>query len=236
MPSSPNPSPNPSQNFSEHTAHLPFTPSHTSQQQHLDRQIQDLIDHAPQDGRTPIALRAIAPGFKLLAQQLQHLDYYVVQSPDRNWLMTTLQNNHNPEVQKSVVYAFPTIDDARASFSQPLPSPPSHSNSPSNQARFDQSHSNRSHSNQARSNQANLNQPPQQSFVAAALPVVQILFQLLAFEPVDSVIFFEYPGSRETAVEVKRSDLQNLVNAHLQQAIARSQQASKSRSIPSNLA
>ena len=150
---------------------------------HLNQQIQALIDRAPQDGKTPIALRAIAPALLSLAQQLGQLQYYVLQSRDGNWLLTTLQNHDDPELEKAVVYGFSSINDARSSLKTPVKS----------------------------------------DLVAVAMPIAQILFQLLAFDRVDSAIFFDQVGSRERGIEVRRSELQQLANAYLQKLIAETQ-------------
>ncbi len=77
----------------------------------LDEQIQLLIDNAPQDGITPRVVAAIAPGLKLLAQKLRHSQYYILQSLDNNWVVTTLSNRTNPDVEKCVIYAFPALQD-----------------------------------------------------------------------------------------------------------------------------
>lgn len=53
--------------------------------------------------------------------------------------------------------------------------------------------------------------------MATAIPVINILFQLVALEPVDSIVFFETPGTTTNAIEVLRSELQNLVQQKLQQ-------------------
>jgi len=78
----------------------------------LQQQIQLLIDNAPQDGKTPKAVEAIAPVLKLLAGQLQHLEYYVLQTLDQGWVLTVLSNRNQQELEKNVIYAFPTIKDA----------------------------------------------------------------------------------------------------------------------------
>jgi len=160
-------------------------------QTQLNQQIQALIDRAPQDGKTPIALRAIAPALLALAQQLGQLRYYVLQSRDGNWLLTTLQNNDDPELEKAVVYGFSSIDDARSSLKTPV----------------------------------------KPDLVAVAMPIAQILFQLLAFDRVDSAIFFDQVGSRAKGIEVQRSEVQQLANAHLQKLIAENQakQAKKNK-------
>ncbi|APB34055.1 hypothetical protein GlitD10_1730 [Gloeomargarita lithophora Alchichica-D10] len=52
--------------------------------------------------------------------------------------------------------------------------------------------------------------------MALPVPVVQIIFQLLGMEPVESVIFWEEPGPKLGA-ELKRSELQQFVQNHLLQ-------------------
>jgi hypothetical protein len=49
-----------------------------------------------------------------------------------------------------------------------------------------------------------------------AIPVINILFQLVALEPVDSIVFFETPGTTSNAIEVQRTDLKNLIQQCLQ--------------------
>lgn len=78
----------------------------------IDQQIQALIQDAPQDGATPAAVEAIAPILKLVAAQLKHLQYYVLQNLDQQWVVNTLTNRNQPDVSKHVVYAFPTLKDA----------------------------------------------------------------------------------------------------------------------------
>ncbi|MDB9520051.1 hypothetical protein PN466_24195 [Roseofilum reptotaenium CS-1145] len=81
----------------------------------LDAQIQTLIDQAPQDGHTPQIIAAIAPALKRLAQELQHSQYYILQSVSGEWVFTTLRNNEQPKLTKKVIYAFPTLKDAAQS-------------------------------------------------------------------------------------------------------------------------
>ena len=78
----------------------------------LDQQIQALIENAPQDGQTPEIVAAIAPAFKALAMQLHHSEYYILQTLDRRWLVTTLSNRAQPSLEKQVIYGFPTLKDA----------------------------------------------------------------------------------------------------------------------------
>ncbi len=143
----------------------------------FDQQIQLLIDNAPEDGVTPRIVEAIKPALKLLAEQLNHSQYYVVQTVDGNWVMTTLSNRTQPTLEKKVVYAFPTLKDAMAG------------------------------------------QKPWQNsqLIALPVPVTHILFQMIAMEIIDSIIFFENPGDLATGTEVNRSDLQTLIQTYLGQ-------------------
>ena len=81
----------------------------------LDQQLQDLIQQAPQDGVTPTLVTEIAPILKQLASQLRHPQYYVVQTLDQSWAVTTLGNQDQPEIEKVVIYAFPTLADVSGS-------------------------------------------------------------------------------------------------------------------------
>ncbi|MCY7393526.1 MAG: hypothetical protein LH647_19140 [Leptolyngbyaceae cyanobacterium CAN_BIN12] len=53
--------------------------------------------------------------------------------------------------------------------------------------------------------------------IALPIPVIHILFQIVAMETVDSVVFFEVPGNTMVGTEVKRADLQTLIQAQLMQ-------------------
>lgn len=142
----------------------------------LDEQIQLLIDDAPQDGVTPRVMAAIAPGLKLLAQKLRRSQYYILQSLANEWVVTTLSNRANREVEKLVIYAFPTLQDI-----------PVVSNTG-----FDA------------------------DLIAVLLPVTHILFQLTALETVNSIIFFE-SGDLTNGIEIRREDIQDLIQLQLKQ-------------------
>lgn len=142
----------------------------------LDAQIQLLIDNAPHDGITPQLVAAIAPVLKAIARQLGHPQYYILQSLESEWVVTTLSNRANPKLEKRVVYAFPTLKDATLTSSGGLDS----------------------------------------QVIATAIPVIQILFQLMALEPVDSIVFFETSGTTTNTVEVRRTDLQDRIQQKLQ--------------------
>lgn len=78
----------------------------------LDQQIQALIDAAPPDGTTPDLVRSIAPALVALGSNLKHPQYYVLQTADQSWVMTTLSNRFQPNLEKRVIYAFSTLKDA----------------------------------------------------------------------------------------------------------------------------
>ncbi|MBD2357143.1 hypothetical protein H6G41_21380 [Tolypothrix sp. FACHB-123] len=142
----------------------------------IDAQIQLLIENAPHDVITPQLVAAIAPVLKAIAQQLRHPQYYILQSLDSEWVLTTLSNRANRKLEQRVVYAFPSLQDATLTANNGL----------------------------------------EEQVRAIALPVTHILFQLVALEPVDSIVFFETPGTNKNAVEVQRANLQNQMQKHLQ--------------------
>lgn len=81
----------------------------------LDQQLQALVNEAPQDGSTPQLIESIAPVLRLIAQRLQHLQYYVVQTLDQNWVMLTLNPRAQDEPEKNVIYAFSNLKDVALS-------------------------------------------------------------------------------------------------------------------------
>lgn len=160
----------------------------------LDAQIQLLIENAPQDGQTPKIVAAIAPALKLLSQRLRHNSYYIVQTLDGRWLTTTLSNRAQPGLEKVVIYAFPTLQDATTG---PLA-------------------------------------PQTSAGVAAQFPVTHILFQMMALNSVDSLVFFETPNESVSGIEVRRQDIENLFQDQLRKQLGMGKP--KSGYIPPNLA
>ncbi len=160
----------------------------------LDEQISILISDAPSDGSTPQLVEAIAPALKQLATQLRHPQYYILQGLNQGWLTTTLSNRAQPGLEKNVIYAFPTLKDAKDSISVP--------GSP--------------------------------EIIVTMVLVTHILFQFLALEQVDSLVFFETPGQITAGTEVRRQDLQNLIQSQLQQLL--SPPPSQFTYLPPNLA
>ncbi|MEL7036684.1 MAG: hypothetical protein AAFO04_13845 [Cyanobacteria bacterium J06592_8] len=158
----------------------------------LDQQIQVLIDNAPQDGTTPGVIAAIAPALKVLAEQLPSTHYYILQSSDRSWVITTLSHLDQLDLQKQVIYAYPSLEDAAKHSNVSLDS----------------------------------------NVEATPIAVTHILFQMVAIQPLDSVIFLETPGNSEQGIEVKRSEVQDLIRVYLERYRATVQP----RNIPPNLA
>jgi len=142
----------------------------------LDQQIQALIEKAPRDGSTPQILQAIAPALVLIAQQLQHLEYSILQAVDQSWAMVVLSNLKEPGREKKVIYAWTSLKDA----------------------------------SQAAAAAGDRLRP-------VLLPVTHILFQMIALEGLDSIVFFESPGNQEVGTEIPREQVQNLINVYLQQ-------------------
>jgi hypothetical protein len=78
----------------------------------LEQQLQLIIDDAANYGvPSSVVESAIAPVLKAFAEQLQHLEYYVLQNLAEDWVLTTIAN---PQLQQSkkVIYAFISVQDA----------------------------------------------------------------------------------------------------------------------------
>lgn len=142
----------------------------------LDAQVDLLVRNAEDHGLTPLAITTIAPVLLAVAGQLRHAQYYVLQTLEQGWVMTTLNNRNQPDRQKNVVYVYPTLKDAADSPGAGL----------------------------------------DPRVMALPIPVIHILFQLLAMKPVDSLIFYETTGQNEPGMEVRRHDLESLIQSQLQ--------------------
>lgn len=78
----------------------------------LKQQLEVLINDAADYGVAPIVIeQAIAPVLKLFAEQLQHLEYYVLQNLESDWILTTITNPRLKE-DKKVIYAFASVENA----------------------------------------------------------------------------------------------------------------------------
>ncbi len=80
----------------------------------LNQQLQNLVEEAPNYGVPAIIMEnGVIPVISAFAQQLNYSQYYLRQTLDSNLLLTILASKQNPEVEKKVIYAFPTIQDAK---------------------------------------------------------------------------------------------------------------------------
>jgi hypothetical protein len=139
----------------------------------IEQQIQTLINEAP-DPTTTLAVKAIAPLLQQLAGQLKHPEYYILQTLERGWLMTTLSNRQQPDTQKTVIYAYPSLLAAGAGQQDP-------------------------------------------QLMALPYPVTHLLFQMLSMKQVDSFIFLEEEGRQPQAAEIRRQDLEAMLQQQLHQ-------------------
>lgn len=80
----------------------------------LEQQIQDLVNGAPQDGQTPLAVQLVSPVLKRIAKRLKHTQYYLWQTVEQNWVVTTLNNQNDTHLEKRSIYAFSRLEDALA--------------------------------------------------------------------------------------------------------------------------
>lgn len=81
----------------------------------LDEQLKILISEASQSGiPADVMKQAIVPVLKKLAGKLRFEQYYILQSPDGDWVITTLAHRQNPKLEKKAIYAFASDTDAVA--------------------------------------------------------------------------------------------------------------------------
>jgi hypothetical protein len=57
---------------------------------------------------TVVMEEAVNPVLAAVARQLKHLQYYVIQNSQGDWLLTTLAHRQQPQQEKRVIYAFAT--------------------------------------------------------------------------------------------------------------------------------
>jgi hypothetical protein len=81
----------------------------------LDQQIQALLQDAPNDPEMRQITRIFIPVLKSLAAKRRHLQYYVLQTESGEWLRLSLINRTQSNREKTVVYAFSTVEDAKMS-------------------------------------------------------------------------------------------------------------------------
>ncbi len=89
----------------------------------LDRQVQALIQDAPDDPEMRQITRVFIPILKRLASRRGHLQYHVVQTEAGEWLRLSLINRTQSGQEKTAIYAFSTAEDAERSI-EPGQNPP----------------------------------------------------------------------------------------------------------------
>lgn len=77
----------------------------------IQAQVQTLIDEAPSDAAAQEGIQVVAVILGEVAQTFKHLQYYVLQSFQQQWQITTLQYR-DQNVQKTVLYAYGHLADA----------------------------------------------------------------------------------------------------------------------------
>jgi hypothetical protein len=82
----------------------------------LDQQVQALLQDAPDDPEMRQITRIFIPVLKSLAAKRRHLQYYVLQTESGEWVRLSLVNRTQSNREKTVVYAFSTVEDAKMSM------------------------------------------------------------------------------------------------------------------------
>ncbi|MEM6867586.1 MAG: hypothetical protein AAGB19_05060 [Cyanobacteria bacterium P01_F01_bin.3] len=75
----------------------------------IDKQLHDLIEGAPKEADLRTAIKTVSPVIKTVASQLQHAEYYILQSISRQWLQATIAHKDSPSKPKRVIYAYPSL-------------------------------------------------------------------------------------------------------------------------------
>ncbi len=78
----------------------------------IDQQLKVLIEAAPPEANLKQAIQVVAPVIRSVAQRLQHLEYYILQSAGRQWLQATIARKDAPSEPKRVIYAYPSLSAA----------------------------------------------------------------------------------------------------------------------------
>lgn len=160
----------------------------------LEQQFQVLLDEAPQHGVPTLVMQeAVIPALKQLTKQLNHANYYVLQTPGGDWVLTVLLHREKPQPEKKVIYAFASQKDA---------------------TKFSES--------------------SEQISQVVKVPLANLLFELFAWESVDSIIFLDMPSNRKQGKEMPRSVLQAIIQEGLKKLQPPSQR--RSREIPPDIA
>lgn len=78
----------------------------------IDQQLQNLIENAPPGASLEEAIQVVSPVIRNVARQLQHLEYYILQTVNGQWLQATIAHKDNPAQPKQVIYAYASLSSA----------------------------------------------------------------------------------------------------------------------------
>jgi hypothetical protein len=132
----------------------------------LEQQLQALIDGAPDDASRK-SVAEIAPILQQLAETLPQTTYYICQSPQGEWVVTTLQHQQKPKLEISVIYAFIRVEDV-----------------------------------------SEFNGGALANSLAIEVPIIQLLFYLLAFSELDRIVFLNDSQNLDRGQEISRDELE----------------------------
>jgi hypothetical protein len=146
----------------------------------IDQQIQSLINGAP-DPESQSSVMAIAPILQQFAATLPQTEYYISQSPQGEWAVTTLQHRQQ-NIEIKVTYAFNNIRDIQKFEASGL------------------------------------------TFGSAVkMPIVQLLFDLLAYPDLDRIIFLTDSNQLDRGREISRQELEAAIVKEIHNSANRSQ-------------
>jgi hypothetical protein len=140
----------------------------------LEQQVQALIDGAP-DAASRKSVAEIAPILQQMAETLPQTTYYICQSPQGEWVVTTLQHQQKPKLEISVIYAFIKVEDV-----------------------------------------SEFNGGALANSLAIEVPIVQLLFYLLAFSELDRIVFLNDSQNLDRGREISRDELEAAISQQLQ--------------------
>lgn len=79
----------------------------------LEQQLENLVQEAPQYGVPAVIMQqGVIPVINIFAKQLGHSQYYLRQTVGNNLVLNILSSQEHPEIEKKVIYAFPSLKDA----------------------------------------------------------------------------------------------------------------------------
>jgi hypothetical protein len=140
----------------------------------LEQQIAALIDGAPDDASRK-SVAEIAPILQQMAETLPQTTYYICQSPQGEWVVTTLQHQQKPKLEISVIYAFTKVEDV-----------------------------------------SEFNGGALANSLGIEVPIIQLLFYLLAFSELDRIVFLNDSQNLDRGREVSRDELEAAISKQVQ--------------------